>query len=113
MTSSGKIIMEAPLPAADVTGLTLGPNPLPPGALLMDGYARWHGYLLVSSWVTGTVYKIGRSGTDIATVAKVVSMRDNPANPDGPAKINIDHGRNRLLIPLFNAGQLVILPLED
>jgi sugar lactone lactonase YvrE len=113
MTSSGKIIMEAPLPAVDTTGLTLGPNPLPPGALLMDGYARWHGYLLVTSWVTGTVYKIGRSGTDIETVAKVVSSRDNPANPDGPAKINIDQGRNRLLIPLFNAGQLVILPLED
>src|SRR5206468_12117656 len=87
MTRSGKIIMEAPLPAVDVAGLTLGPNPLPPGALVMDGYARWHGFLLVTSWVTGTVYKIGRSGTDIATVAKVVSMRDNPANPDGPAKI--------------------------
>ena len=113
MTLSGKIMMEAPLPTVDVTGLTLGPNPLPPGALLMDGYARWRGSLLVTSWVTGTVYKIGRSGTDIGTVAKVVSIRDNPANPDGPAKISIDQGRNRLLIPLFNAGQLLILPLED
>ena len=113
LTSSGKIIMEAPLPAVDVTGLTLGPNPLPPGALLMDGYARWHGSLLVTSWVTGKIYRIGRSGTEIETVAQVVSARDNPNNPDGPAKINIDHSRGRLLIPLFNAGQLVILPLPD
>jgi hypothetical protein len=113
MTSSGKIIMEALLPAADVTGLTLGPNPLPPGALLMDGYARWHGSLLVTSWVTGTIYRIGRSGTEIETTAQVVSARDNPNSPDGPAKINIDSSRGRLLIPLFNAGQLVILTLPD
>jgi len=113
LTSSGKIIMEAPLPTVDVTGLTLGPNPLPPGALLMDGYARWHGSLLVTSWVTGKIYRIGRSGTEIETVAQVVSARDNPNSPDGPAKINIDHSRGQLLIPLFNAGQLMILPLPD
>ena len=113
LTASGKIIMEAPLPAVDITGLTLGPNPLPSGALLMDGYARWHGSLLVTSWVTGKIYRIGRSGTEIETVAQVVSARDNPGSPDGPAKINIDHSRGRLLIPLFNAGQLVILPLPD
>jgi len=113
LTSSGKIIMEATLPTVDVTGLTLGPNPLPPGALLMDGYARWHGSLLVTSWVTGKIYRIGRSGTEIETVVQVVSARDNPNSPDGPAKINIDHSRGRLLIPLFNAGQLMILPLPD
>jgi hypothetical protein len=113
MTSSGKIIMEAPLPPVDVTGLTLGPNPLPPGALMMDGYAFWHGSLLVTSWVTGSVYRIGRSGTEIQTVAQVVSSRDNPARPDGPAKISIDYTRGRLLLPLFNAGQLVILSLPD
>jgi streptogramin lyase len=113
MTSSGKIIMEAPLPAVDVSGLTLGPNPLPPGALLMDGYARWHGSLLVTSWVTGKIYRIGRSGTEIETIAQVTSSRDNPANPDGPAKINIDRSRGRLLVPLFNAGQLLILQLPD
>ena len=113
MTSSGKIIMEAPLPAVDVSGLTLGPNPLPPGALLMDGYVRWHGSLLVTSWVTGKIYRIGRSGTEIETIAQVTSSRDNPANPDGPAKINIDRSRGRLLVPLFNAGQLLILQLPD
>ena len=113
LTASGKIIMEAPLPAVDVTGLTLGPNPLPSGALLMDGYARWHGSLLVTSWVTGKIYRIGRSGMEIETIAQVVSARDNPGSPDGPAKINIDHSRGQLLLPLFNAGQLVILPLPD
>jgi hypothetical protein len=113
LTGSGKIIMEAALPAVDVTGLTLGPNPLPPGALIMDGYARWHDSLLVSSWVTGKIYRIGRSGTDIQTVFQVVGTLDNHSNPDGPAKINIDYSRGRLLIPLFNKGQLVILPLAD
>src|SRR5713101_6943518 len=80
MTLSGNIMMEAPLPTVDVTGLTLGPNPLPPGALLMDGYARWRGSLLVTSWVTGKIYRIGRSGTEIETLTQVVSIRDNPAN---------------------------------
>ena len=113
LTRSGKNILEATLPAVDVTGLTLGPNPLPAGALVLDGYARWHGSLLVTSWVTGKIYRIGRSGTEIETVTQVVSSRDNPGNPDGPAKINIDQSRGRLLIPLFNAGQLLILRLPD
>ena len=34
-------------------------------------------------------------------------------NPDGPAKINIDYSRSRLLIPLFNKGQLVIVGLPE
>jgi len=113
LTASGKIIMDAPLPTVDVTGLKLGPNPLPPGALLLDGYTRWHDSLLVSSWVTGKIVLIGRSGTDIQTVFQVVGSQDNPSNPDGPAKINVDYSRNRLLIPLFNKGQLVILQLAD
>jgi hypothetical protein len=113
LTASGRIIMEAPLPAVDVTGLKLGPNPLPAGALMLDGYARWHDSLLVSSWVTGKIYRIGRSGTDIQTVFQVVGAQDNPSSPDGPAKINIDYSRSRLLIPLFSKGQLVILQLAD
>jgi hypothetical protein len=113
MIRSGSIITEAALPAVDVAGLALGPNPLPPGALMLDGYARHDGYLLVSSWVTGKIYKIGRSGTDIGVVAQVTSLRDNPAGADGPAKISIDQKRNRLLIPLFQAGQLVIQPFQD
>lgn len=113
LTASGKIVMEAPLPIVDVTGLHLGPNPLPPGALLLDGYTRWHDFLLASSWVTGKIYRIGRSGTDIQTIFQVVGMQDNPVSPDGPAKIEVDRLRNRLLIPLFNRGQLVMVQLQD
>ena len=113
LTASGKIVMEAPLPIVDVTGLNLGPNPLPPGALLLDGYTRWHDFLLVSSWITGKIYRIGRSGTDIQTMFQVVGMQDNPSSPDGPAKIEVDRLRNRLLIPLFNRGQLVMIQLQD
>jgi sugar lactone lactonase YvrE len=112
MTSSGKIVVEASLPTVDVTGLYLAPGfPVPAGALLMDGYARWHGSLFVTSWVTGKVYRIGSSGTEIQTVVQVGSLL--AGNPDGPTKVNIDRFRSRLLLPLFNAGQLLIIQLPD
>ena len=85
---------------------------LPPGALFLDGYARGEGELLVSSWVTGQVYRIGRAGTDLRTAAEFVGALDSPALPDGPADIAVDRRRARLLIPLFNAHQLVIVPLK-
>jgi hypothetical protein len=113
MTRSGSIITEATLPVVDVSGLSLGPIPLPPGALLMDGYARCDGYLLVTSWVTGQIYRIGRSGTEIAVVAHVASLRDDGAGADGPAKIAIDQTRGRLLIPLFQSNKLLIQPFRD
>jgi sugar lactone lactonase YvrE len=108
VTRSGKTITEAILPAVDVSG-----TGLPPGALFLDGYSRHNGSLLVSSWVTGGVYRIRRTGMEIETVAQFVSAIENPSRPDGPADISVDEDRNRLLIPLFNAGQLVIIPLED
>jgi hypothetical protein len=37
----------------------------------------------------------------------------NSPLPDGPADLNLDQGRNRLLLPLFNANQLLIIPLKD
>jgi hypothetical protein len=112
MTSSGKIVVEASLPTVDVTGLYLAPGlPVPAGALLMDGYVRWHGSLLVTSWVTGKVYQIGASGAEIETLLQVGSLLGG--NPAGPAKISIDRSRDRLLLPLFNAGQLLIIPLPD
>jgi hypothetical protein len=40
-------------------------------------------------------------------------MQDNPSSPNGPAKIEVDRLRNRLLIPLFNRGQLVMVQLQD
>jgi hypothetical protein len=67
----------------------------------------------VSSWVSGKVFRIGRSGTDLATIAEFVSALDNPALPDGPADLAVDRQRHRLLIPLFNRNELVILSLRD
>jgi hypothetical protein len=110
---SGKIVTEAALPTVDVSGLQLAPGvPLPPGALLLDGYGRFEGSLLVSSWVTGKIYLVGRSGKDIETVVEVKGAVNSPS-PDGCADLNIDQRRNRLLIPLFNANQLLIIPLKD
>jgi len=108
VTRSGKTITEAILPAIDVSG-----TGLPPGALFLDGYCRYDGSLLVTSWVTGKVYRIRRTGMEIEAVAQFVSAIENPSRPDGPADISVDEDRNRLLVPLFNAGQLVIIPLED
>jgi hypothetical protein len=108
VTGFGKIITEAILPAVDVSR-----NGLPPGALFLDGYCRFNGSLLATSWVTGRVYRIRRSGMELETVAQFVSALENPTRPDGPADINIDGSRNRLLIPLFNAGQLVVVQLEE
>ena len=113
MKRSGKIVTEAALPAVDVSGLELAPGvPLPAGALLLDGYGRFDGSLLVSSWVTGKIYLVGRSGKDIETVVEVKGAVNSPP-PDGPADLNIDQGRNRLLLPLFNANQLLIIPFKD
>jgi hypothetical protein len=107
LTRSGQLLTEATLPADDVSALGL-----PPGAMFLDGYARDEGDLFVTSWVSGKVYRVGRSGTDLVIVASLVSMLDNPAHPDGPADIGIDRRRRRLLIPLFNQGQVVIMPLQ-
>jgi hypothetical protein len=107
LTRSGQLLTEATLPVEDVSALGL-----PPGALFLDGYARDEGDLLVSSWVTGKVYRIGRSGTELTTAAEFVGALDNPALPDGPADLAVDRRRHRLLIPLFNAHQLVIVPLR-
>src|ERR1051326_2904586 len=110
---SGKIVTEAVLPAVDVSGLELAPGvPLPAGALLLDGYGSVDGSLLVSSGVPAKIYLVGRSGKDVETVLEVNAAVNSPL-PDGPADLNLDQGRNRLLLPLFNANQLLIIPLKD
>jgi hypothetical protein len=110
---SGKIVTEASLPTVDVAGLQLAPGvPLPPGALLLDGYGRFDGSLLVSSWVTGKVYLVGRSGKEVETLVEVKGAVNSPP-PEGPADLNVDQRRNRLLLPLFNANQLLIIPFKD
>lgn len=107
LTRSGRLLTEATITVEDASA----PG-LPPGALFLDGYARDEGDLLVSSWVSGKIYRSGRSGSELVTVAEFVGARENPALPDGPADMEIDRARNRLLIPLFNAHQLVIMQLE-
>ena len=81
LTHSGQLVTEATLPADDVSAIGL-----PPGAMFLDGYARYEGDLLVSSWVSGNVYRIGRSGTDLVAVANFVSMLDNPALARRPGR---------------------------
>jgi sugar lactone lactonase YvrE len=106
---SGQIFTEATLPAVDVSQLGL-----PPDTLRLDGYVRLlDGSLLVTSWITGKVVRISPSGNGVETVAQFVSVLANPASPDGPADINVDQQRNRLLIPLFGTNQLVIMPIQD
>jgi sugar lactone lactonase YvrE len=110
MDESGKISVIASLPTVDVSSVGL-----PPGTLLMDGFVRLpdeRGFL-VSSWVTGHVYQISPSGKKIKVIASFVSIFDNPNNPDGPADINVDLKRNRLLVPLFDVNELVILDLPS
>jgi len=104
---SGHIFTEATLPAVDVSQLGL-----PPGALFLDGCVRMlDGSLLVTSWITGKVLRISSSGRKVSTVAQFGSVL--AGSPDGPADIHVDQQRNRLLIPLFGAHQLVIMQLED
>jgi hypothetical protein len=105
---SKKLFTEVELPVVDVSQLGL-----PEGALQLDGYIRLQdGKLLVSSWVTGEVSLLSPSGKDITALANVASGFD-PSGAAGPADINVDLARNRVLIPLFNTGQLFIVPLPS
>lgn len=59
------------------------------------------GGFLVSSWGESAVYRIGGDGS----VTKVLE------NVDAPADIGYDAQRNRVLVPLFNANEVLIHPL--
>jgi sugar lactone lactonase YvrE len=105
---SGKVFVVDTIPAPDVSVLGL-----PDSALLLDGYLRLpDGSRIVSSWVTGAIYRISPSGHTVATITSVVGLLQNPSAPDGPADVGFDEARGRLLIPLFNRNQLVIFPLD-
>jgi hypothetical protein len=107
-TPSGKVFVVDTIPAPDVSALGL-----PDSALLLDGYVRLpDGSRVVSSWVTGAIYRISPSGHTVTTITSVVGLLQNPSAPDGPADVGLDETRDRLLIPLFNRNQLVIFPLE-
>jgi sugar lactone lactonase YvrE len=99
---SKKIFTEIELPTVDVSML---PN-VREGALQLDGYVRLDdGRVLVSSWITGEVTLISPSGNDRTVVAQVSSSFDG-VGPAGPADFAVDLARNRIIIPLFNKGQL-------
>lgn len=59
------------------------------------------GGFMVSSWGDQCVYRIGADGK----VSKVME------GVEAPADIGYDAARNRLLVPLFNANQVIIRPL--
>jgi sugar lactone lactonase YvrE len=107
-TPSGHVFTVAKIPAPSVAGLGL-----PPNTLRLDGYLRLpDGWRIVTSWVTGAVYRISPSGHSIETVVSFTGLLQNPAAPSGPADVGFDDTRQRLLIPLFVENKLVIQPLE-
>jgi sugar lactone lactonase YvrE len=59
------------------------------------------GGFLMSSWGDQCVYRVGGDGR----VTRVLE------NVEAPADLGVDAGRNRVLVPLFNANQVVIQPL--
>ncbi len=59
------------------------------------------GGFLVSSWGDSCVYRVGADGTVACAVEGV----------EAPADIGFDHERGRVLIPLFNANEVRIVPI--
>jgi hypothetical protein len=104
---SGKVFTEIELPTVDVATLA---NPRK-GALQLDGYVRLDdGRVLVSSWVTGEVSMFSPSGKD-RTVVTQVDSSFVLGGPAGPADFTVDLSRDRIVVPLFNKGELRIVPL--
>jgi hypothetical protein len=75
--------------------------PSPPSGQL-DGVVRLaDGSILVSSWQGRAVYRMG-PGPQFAPVVEDI---------EAPADIGYDHGRSRILIPMFTTDQVLIVPL--
>ncbi len=82
---------------------TISGLPAPEGGQL-DGVVRTAaGAVLMSSWEGGAVYRLGPGGLYSAAIADL----------EAPADIGLDHARNRLLIPLFMANEVLIVPLSS
>jgi hypothetical protein len=60
------------------------------------------GRVLASNWATSCVHQVDTDGTLTCLVSDV----------EAPADIGLDRGRNRVLIPLFNANEVRIVPLR-
>jgi hypothetical protein len=74
-----------------------------PQAGQLDGVVRTPaGAFLMSSWEGGTVYRLGPGGLYTAEITDL----------EAPADIGFDAARNRLLIPLFMANEVLIVPLS-
>jgi hypothetical protein len=67
---------------------------------LLDGVVALDDRLLVSSWETSSIYSVDGDGVTV--------VASNLANP---ADIGFDRRRGRVLVPLFDAGSVVIVPL--
>jgi sugar lactone lactonase YvrE len=76
---------------------------LPPSDRQFDGIEMMDaGGFLMSSWGSSSVYRVAADGTMSAVVGGV----------EAPADIGFDRTRNRVLIPLFNANGVRIVPLH-
>ncbi|WP_437537840.1 hypothetical protein WME79_19040 [Sorangium sp. So ce726] len=91
--------------ALDASGLPQREISLPAGTL--DGLVRLDdGRLLVSSWDAGAVFEIDPAGDAAPRVSTLAA--DLPS----PADLGWDRARNRLLVPLFNDGEIVLLDVK-
>lgn len=102
LVAEGSGVMVAPfggseLVRVDAQGARTSVATLPAGQL--DGLIRLSdGSFLVSSWEGGAVYRV-RPGGEAVTVVDGL---------EAPADIGWDAGRNRVLIPLFNANRIEV-----
>ena len=75
---------------------------LPPSQRRFDGVEVLpDGGFLASSWGDQCVYRVGGDGTVTKAMEGV----------EAPADLGYDAGRNRVLVPLFNANRVIIHPL--
>ncbi|WP_437819941.1 SMP-30/gluconolactonase/LRE family protein [Sorangium sp. So ce1078] len=91
--------------AYDASGQRRREIALPAGTL--DGLVRLDdGRVLVSSWDAGAVFAIDPAGGAAPPVSTVAEELPSPAD------LGWDRARNRLLVPLFNDGEVVLLDVE-
>ncbi|WP_437669761.1 SMP-30/gluconolactonase/LRE family protein [Sorangium sp. So ce131] len=95
----------ARLDAFDASGAKRREITLPAGTL--DGLVRLDdGRLLASSWDASAVFEVDLAGEGAPHISTIAA--DLPS----PADIGWDRARNRLLVPLFNDGELVLLDMK-
>ncbi|WP_437971327.1 hypothetical protein WMF04_19400 [Sorangium sp. So ce260] len=91
--------------AYDASGQRRREIALPAGTL--DGLVRLDdGRVLVSSWDAGAIFAFDPAGGAAPPVSTVAEELPSPAD------LGWDRARNRLLVPLFNDGEVVLLDVE-